>query len=59
MKNSILVTGSTGTIGRQVVKQLSEYGVPFRASVQPTSKVDNLKESGAELVEINFRGEQK
>jgi uncharacterized protein YbjT (DUF2867 family) len=34
----ILVTGATGTVGRQVVTQLSEQGVPVRAlSRDPTS----------------------
>src|SRR6266480_7788522 len=34
MEKMVLVTGATGTIGRDVVKILSENGVPLRAGVR-------------------------
>jgi uncharacterized protein YbjT (DUF2867 family) len=38
MEKTVLVTGATGTIGRDVVKTLSENGVPVRAAVRDQAK---------------------
>src|SRR6266571_1225238 len=38
MEKTVLVTGATGTIGRDVVKILSENGVPVRAGVRDQAK---------------------
>jgi uncharacterized protein YbjT (DUF2867 family) len=54
----ILIVGSTGMVGGEVCRLLSEKGVPFRAMVRPTSdpvKVDGLKRLGAEIVEGDLR----
>lgn len=33
----VLVTGATGTVGREVVRQLSQAGLEVRAAVRPSS----------------------
>jgi uncharacterized protein YbjT (DUF2867 family) len=55
MVGTILVTGATGTVGGEVVKQLSSTGQKVRASVYSTTRVtsnDKLKE--VELMEIDY-----
>lgn len=54
MGNTILVTGSTGTVGSEVVSQLAATGARIRAAVQATSKTDRIKQAGAEPVVMNF-----
>jgi uncharacterized protein YbjT (DUF2867 family) len=54
----ILVVGSTGMVGGEVCRLLSEKGVPFRAMVRSTSdpaKVEGLKKLGAEILEGDVR----
>ncbi len=46
----ILVVGATGTNGREVVKQLSERGVPVRAMVRSAEKSPDLRLPHVELV---------
>src|ERR1700754_1785035 len=48
MAKKILVTGATGTVGSEVVKQLAATGATIRAAVQATSKTDRIKQAGAE-----------
>jgi uncharacterized protein YbjT (DUF2867 family) len=50
----ILITGATGTNGREIVKQLSAKGAQVRALVRNSSKAANLKELGVEIVEGDF-----
>src|SRR5215813_1679444 len=55
MVATILVTGATGTVGSEVVKQLSSTGQKVRSSVRSTTRVtsnDNLKD--VELVEMDY-----
>src|SRR5215470_10106342 len=55
MVGTILVTGATGTVGGEVVKQLSSTGQKVRASVRSATRVtsnDNLKD--VELVEMDY-----
>ncbi|HEY9596519.1 MAG TPA: SDR family oxidoreductase [Cyanophyceae cyanobacterium] len=52
MANTILVTGATGNVGSQVVKQLAATGANIRAAVRSTSRVQNL--TGVEWVEFDF-----
>src|SRR5215469_544247 len=54
MDDTILVTGSTGNVGSQVVKQLSSFNGKVRAAVQSKNRAQELKSSGAELVEMTF-----
>lgn len=55
MQETILVTGATGTVGREVVKQLSLCDVNVRAGVHSIIKGENLKRlPGVEIVEIEF-----
>jgi uncharacterized protein YbjT (DUF2867 family) len=56
MHETILVTGATGTVGREVIKQLSLVdGVRVRAGVHSVIKGENLKRlPDVELVEIEF-----
>jgi uncharacterized protein YbjT (DUF2867 family) len=52
MKNTILVTGATGTVGSQVVKQLTAIGADVRAAVRSTSKAVVMHE--VPLVEFDL-----
>ncbi|MEJ8800869.1 SDR family oxidoreductase [Pontibacter sp. H249] len=57
MHLTILVTGATGTVGREVVKQLSMYDgdIRVRAGVHSIIKGENLKRlPGVEIVEMDF-----
>jgi len=57
MHSTILITGATGTVGREVVIQLSmlEGDVRVRAGVHSLIKGENLKRlPGVEIVEIDF-----
>ncbi|WP_276497860.1 SDR family oxidoreductase [Pontibacter litorisediminis] len=57
MHTTILVTGATGTVGREVVKQLSMLSgeIRVRAGVHSIIKGENLKRlPGVEIVEIDF-----
>jgi uncharacterized protein YbjT (DUF2867 family) len=55
MSITILVTGSTGTIGTQVIKQLTAHpGVKVRAAVRSTAKADAVRGLGAEPVEFEW-----
>ncbi|TPE44714.1 SDR family oxidoreductase [Pontibacter mangrovi] len=57
MHTTILVTGATGTVGREVVKQLSmvEGDLRVRAGVHSLIKGENLKRlPGVEIVEMDF-----
>lgn len=54
MSDAILVTGSTGKVGSQVVEQLAAAGAKIRAAVQATSNVEAIKRSGAETAVMDF-----
>lgn len=54
MTDTILVTGSTGNVGSQVVKQLSLFNGNIRAAVQSKNRADEIKNTRAQLVEMNF-----
>jgi uncharacterized protein YbjT (DUF2867 family) len=58
MHTTILVTGATGTVGREVIKQLSMYDgdIRVRAGVHSVIKGENLKRlPDVEIVEIDFK----
>ena len=46
----ILVTGATGTVGTEVVRQLSAAGVPVRALVREPAKGEAIAGPGVEIV---------
>jgi uncharacterized protein YbjT (DUF2867 family) len=54
MDDTFLVTGSTGNVGSQVVKQLSSFKGEVRPTVQSKNRAQEIKNTGAELVEMNF-----
>jgi uncharacterized protein YbjT (DUF2867 family) len=45
----ILVTGATGKVGREVVRQLAAEGFPVRALVRSAERADDLAGPGVEL----------
>jgi uncharacterized protein YbjT (DUF2867 family) len=56
MRETILVTGATGTVGREIIKQLALQDVHVRAGVHSIIKGENLKRlPGVEIVEIDFK----
>jgi uncharacterized protein YbjT (DUF2867 family) len=54
MQDTILITGATGNVGSQVVKQLDPSKEKVRAAVQSKGRADEIKNMGAELVEMNL-----
>jgi len=52
--SKILVTGATGTIGRQVTLALANAGADVRAAVRDLAKAQDLADAGAELVELRW-----
>jgi uncharacterized protein YbjT (DUF2867 family) len=50
----ILVTGATGTIGKQVVRALRERGVDVRAGARTPETLQDLAALGAEIVRIDW-----
>ena len=52
MEKTVLVTGATGTIGRDLVKIFSENGVPVRAGVRDQAKA--RKQFGANIALATF-----
>jgi len=55
MIGTILVTGATGTVGSEVVKQLSSTGQRVRAAVHSATRApSHEKLNGVELVEIDY-----
>jgi len=56
MEKTVLVTGATGTIGRDLVKILSENGVQVRAAVRDQAKA--RKQFGADIALATFDFEE-
>ncbi len=54
MSKTILVTGATGTVGSEVVKQLSAKGADVRACCHTLSKADKIRGPGVEIVEVDY-----
>ena len=52
--DTILITGATGNVGSQVVKQLSSFDVKVHAAVQSKERAGDIKNMATELVEMNF-----
>lgn len=54
MTDTIIVTGASGTVGREVVKQLVAAGMKVRAAVHTASKGEVFKRLGIETVELDY-----
>ena len=55
-QSTILITGATGTVGSEVVKQLSSarQGVRVRAAVRSINKAAKIKAVGVEIAEVDY-----
>ena len=58
MSKSVLVTGATGTIGRDVAKRLSEKGVAVRAAVRNQAKARKQFGSNIALAPFDFENDK-
>src|SRR5437762_5935522 len=58
MSKSVLVTGATGAIGRDVAKRLSEKGVSVRAAVRDQAKARRQFGSNIALAPFDFENEK-
>jgi uncharacterized protein YbjT (DUF2867 family) len=54
MSSPIFVSGATGNVGGEVVKQLVEKGMPVRAGVHSEHKAASLRNLGVEVVPVDF-----
>jgi uncharacterized protein YbjT (DUF2867 family) len=54
MSSKILVTSSNGKVGKAVVRQLQEMGVPVRVAVHNMEKAANLEGPNTEIVLFDF-----
>lgn len=54
MASKILVTGATGTVGTQLVRELSRRGVQLRATVHTQVRAERIREANVELFEMDF-----
>jgi uncharacterized protein YbjT (DUF2867 family) len=52
--SKILVTGATGTIGKEVVRALRAKNLTVRAGARTPEKLEALKKLGAEVVALDF-----
>lgn len=53
-KNSVLVVGATGTLGRQIVRQLLDDGYEVRCLIRPRPQpADFLRDWGAKTVSVS------
>jgi uncharacterized protein YbjT (DUF2867 family) len=50
----ICVTGASGTVGREVVKQLQAIGAPFRAAVSSASSAEAARARGLDVVICDY-----
>ena len=52
--SKILVTGATGTIGKEVVRALRAKNLEVRAGARTPEKLEELKKLGAEVVALDY-----
>jgi len=55
-QNLILVTGATGNVGTELIKELSTTGAIFRAGIHSNKSYDKIRtiSSSAQLIEIDY-----
>lgn len=58
MKNTVLVTGATGSIGSLVIPELIKSGVAVRSYVRNTAKASHLSAQGVTLFDGDFSDQQ-
>jgi len=58
MRKPLLVTGATGTIGRDVARQLSAKGVAVRAGVRNKARARKQFDADIALVPFDFENEK-
>jgi uncharacterized protein YbjT (DUF2867 family) len=58
MRKSILVTGATGTVGRELAKRLSEKGLSVRAGVRDQAEARKQFGSNIALAPFDFENEK-
>lgn len=52
MKKKVLVTGTTGSTGRNAINKLLEFGVPLRAMVHKIdTRSDDPEKRGVEVIQ--------
>src|SRR5216684_1619424 len=51
---TILITGATGTNGRDIARELAALKAPFRALVRDAAKAADLRKLGAEIAVGSF-----
>lgn len=51
---TLLITGATGTVGRELTRLLAERPIPFRAMVRSAKDTESTALAGAEVVTGNF-----
>lgn len=51
---TILITGATGTIGRQIARELLDRGASIRAASRDPGKLSALADRGAEVVRVDL-----
>ena len=54
MSDTILVTGATGTVGNEVVKQLTSFGHRVRAAIHTSTKAHKFKDNMVDLVTLEY-----
>src|SRR5438132_831272 len=57
MAKTVLITGATGTVGRDVAKLLSEKGAAVRAGVRDQARARQFFDDDIELVTFDFEDE--
>jgi uncharacterized protein YbjT (DUF2867 family) len=50
----ILMTGATGTVGRELVKQLKASGAPFKIAASSPEKVEKARAKGLDAVLLDY-----
>ncbi|HUN05662.1 MAG TPA: SDR family oxidoreductase [Aggregatilineales bacterium] len=54
MKSHILITGATGNVGTEVVRELQRKGIPFRVGAYDTAKAATQLKTAGDIVLFDF-----